>query len=198
MTRLAIETDYYRAGEGPDTSREVMPENVRNVILSRVDRLDGRLKGVLAAAAVIGRLFQRQVLQSLIDTEIDLHDTLSELEDRSLIYEERAIPEVEYGFNHVLTREAVYLSILPRRRRQLHERVAEVMESLYEHRLDEYCEHLAFHYARSGNRSKALRYLVKAGAKARRAYSNAEAIGYLRRALDLTDESSTDVDEQMH
>ncbi len=158
MTRLAIETDYYGAGESPDSTREVMPENVRSVILSRVDRLEERFKGVLAAAAVIGRLFQRQVLQSLMVTEIDLDDALSELEDRALIYEERAIPEVEYGFNHVLTQEAVYLSILPRRRRQLHERVAEAMESLYEHRLDEYCEQLAFHYARSGNRGKALRY----------------------------------------
>ena len=63
--------------------------------------------------------------------EAALDGALDELEDRQLIYEERAIPEEEYSFQHVLTQQTVYHNILRRRRTLFHREVAEALEHLY-------------------------------------------------------------------
>jgi tetratricopeptide (TPR) repeat protein len=151
--------------------------------MSRVDRLERESKQVLESASVIGRLFRRRLLGRLTQQEQALERALEELEDRQLIYQERAVPEEEFSFKHVLTQETVYGSILRRRRTVFHQQVAEAMEALYAEGLDEYYEQLAYHYERSDADEKTVEYLLKAGDKARRAYLNEEAMHYFQRAL---------------
>jgi len=109
------------------------------------------------------------------------------LEEHDLVYQERAVPEEEYSFKHVLMQETIYQGILRRHRAGLHQRVAEAMEALYRDGLPEHYEPLAYHYERSAAEEKAVEYLLKAGEKARRAYLNEDAIGYFRRALERLD-----------
>jgi predicted ATPase len=118
-----------------------------------------------------------------------LDDYLWKLEDHDLIYEERAVPELEYSFKHVLTQETAYQSLLACRRAAFHRKVAEGIETLYRERLEEFYEQLAYHYDESGDAEKTVEYLLKAGEKARRAYLNDEAIGYFQRALEGLDAS---------
>lgn len=166
-----------------------VPESVQSVILSRVDRLEQDVRQVLQSAAVIGRLFRRRLLARVTGQERELERALGELEDRALIYEERAIPEEEFSFQHVLTQETVYRNILRRRRADYHRAVAEALEELYRDSLDEYDEQLARHYDEAGVVEKAVAYLLKAGEKARRAYLNEEAIRAFRRVLELLEGS---------
>jgi predicted ATPase len=164
-------------------SELAVPESVQSVILSRVDRLEAEVKHVLQSAAVIGRLFRRRLVEQVAQKAGELDRALAELEDRQLIYEERAIPEEEYSFQHVLTQETVYHGILRRRRAVFHRQVAEALERLYIKSLDEFYEQLAYHYDQAGVVEKAVDYLLKAGAKARQAYQNEEALTYFQRAL---------------
>jgi adenylate cyclase len=161
-----------------------VPASVQSVILSRVDRLDARSRHVLQLASVIGRVFPQRVVARLLADQADLAGVLWELEERALVYQERAIPEVEYSFKHVLTREAVYHN-LPRRRRQaLHRQVAQAIEALYPDG-QEQSESLAYHYDRGSDVKRAVIYLMQAGEKAKRGYANAEALAHLNRRLEL-------------
>ena len=63
-----------------------VPESVRSIVLSRVDRLEEDLRRVLEAASVIGRLFRRRVLESVTQRGTDLGRALSELEEDGFIY----------------------------------------------------------------------------------------------------------------
>jgi tetratricopeptide (TPR) repeat protein len=171
-----------------------VPESVQSVIVSRVDRLDPPAKGLLQVAAVIGRLVPRRLLVEVLAASdpaslpaegMEVDRVLWELEDRQLIYQERAIPEEEYSFQHVLTQETVYGGILRRRRAALHGSVARAIERLHGESLDEYHEQLAHHYDRAGLPDRAVDYLLKAGEKSRRAYLNDEALAYFQRSLDL-------------
>jgi tetratricopeptide (TPR) repeat protein len=164
-----------------------VPESIQGVILSRVDRLEAEAKHVLQSAAVIGRLFRRRLLEHLAQQEVELDRALAELEDRQLIYEERAIPEEEYSFHHVLAQETVYHNILRRRRAVFHRQVAEAMERLYADSLEEYFEQLAYHYEQAGVQEKALEYLERAGDKAQAQYANAVAEGYYRDLVERLD-----------
>jgi tetratricopeptide (TPR) repeat protein len=87
----------------------------------------------------------------------------------------------------VLTQETIYASIPPPQRVTLHQQVAQAIEALYASGLDEQYDQLAYHYERGDNGAKAVEYLLKAGEKARRAYSNDAAAGYFQRALDRLD-----------
>ena len=166
----------------------IVPERVQSLILSRIDLLEPELKGALLAASVVGRLFRSRVLNLVLQGIADLDGLLRELERREIIYEERSIPEVEYSFRHVLTQEAAYESIALEARSRLHLRVADSLESLYQDKLDEQFEQLAFHYDRSGNADKALDYLLKAGEKAKRSSADIQAISHLSRGLSLIGE----------
>jgi class 3 adenylate cyclase/tetratricopeptide (TPR) repeat protein len=178
----------------PGIERVAVPERVQSVILSRVDRLEPDLKRVLQTAAVIGRLFRRPLLESMMlalgegmpgsPRPEGLERALWELEDRWLIHRERTLPEEEYSFRHVLIQETIYESILQRHRMVLHQRVAEAVEELYQANLHEYYEQLAYHYNLSGANMKAVEYLLKAGEKARSSYLNDEAVVYFQQALE--------------
>jgi len=168
-----------------------VPDTIQGVIMSRIDRLEEEVKYVLQCASVIGRLFRHRLLAYTSGRERELDQHLWRLEDRDLVYEERAVPELEYSFKHVLTQETAYQSLLARRRAAFHRKVAEGIEALYRERLEEFYEELAYHYDESGDVEKTVEYLLKAGEKARRAYRNDEAIRCFQRTFELLDASPT-------
>jgi len=162
-----------------------VPDTIQSVVLSRVDRLKEEARYVLQCASVIGRLFRYRLLDHLTAYENKLDGYLNDFEDRDLVYEERAVPELEYAFKHAFTQEATYQSILERGRRAFHHQVALGIEKLYQERLEDYYDELAHHYSRSDDPEKAIEYLLKAGEKAKRNYANDTAISYYQSVLDM-------------
>src|SRR5712691_11419920 len=73
------------------------------------------------------------------------------------------------------------------KREEYHERIGKAIEALYLERLEEYYEVLAYHYARSGNKDKAVEYLDLANQKAARANAMEEAKRYFDEAMKLLD-----------
>jgi tetratricopeptide (TPR) repeat protein len=74
---------------------------------------------------------------------------------------------------------------LSERRRLLHERAAAAIEGLGPGRVEDQLMEVAHHYSRSGNVGKGVEYLGRAGQRAARQAAHGEAVGCLRRALDL-------------
>jgi predicted ATPase len=62
---------------------------------------------------------------------------LTHLQAAEFLYETRLFPESEYTFEHALTHEVVYGSLLQERRRTLHARIVEALEGQYADRLAE-------------------------------------------------------------
>ena len=161
----------------------VIPETIQGVIMARIDRLHEDLKQVLKLAAVIGRTFFYRVLQSIATADRELDQHLAELQSLELIREKSRLPELEYFFKHALAQEATYESILLERRRQLHRQVAECIEALFAHRLEEFYGLLAYHYARAETWEKAQAYLFKVGDQAGRLAADAEALAHYQLAM---------------
>jgi tetratricopeptide (TPR) repeat protein len=80
-----------------------------------------------------------------------------------------------------------YDSLLLKRRKEIHGKIGEVIESLYPDRLEEYHELLAYHYERSANADKALQYLDLANQKAAKLNAMEEAKAYFDEAMALLD-----------
>jgi class 3 adenylate cyclase/tetratricopeptide (TPR) repeat protein len=164
-----------------------IPDTVRGVIVARIDRLDEELKELLRVAAVVGRSFLRSLLAAIAEHDRNVDAHLRDLQLLDLVRERRHLPELEYAFRHTLTQEAVYDSILLKRRRELHRAVARLVEELLVDRGAELYGLLAFHYARAEDWENAERCLLAAGDQAGGVAADAEALEYYRQALAAHD-----------
>jgi class 3 adenylate cyclase len=163
-----------------------VPATVQAILASRIDRLSTAEKELLQTLAVLGREFSSRLIKRVArKSDDELERMLSELQLAEFIYEQPAVGDVEYTFKHALTLEVGYNSVLVERRRLLHERAAQAIEGLFSDRLEDHLSELAHHYDRSGNVRKAVEYLGRAGRRAAQQTAHSEAVGYLKRALEL-------------
>ena len=117
-------------------------------------------------------------------SKLDLEGQLTRLENSDLV---RRLSEAElaYLFKHTLTQETAYESLLLKKRREIHLRVAQSYEQFYPDRLDEFAVLLAQHYGEAGDDAKTLEYETRAGDVAARRYANAEAFVAYSHALEI-------------
>lgn len=120
-----------------------------------------------------------------------LIDSLARLESAQLIRRGEGLDPslsgqiVEYHFKHSLTQETAYESLLLKRRREIHRRVAVAIERLYAESLDDSAALLAQHYCEAGDDDKTLEYSIRAGDLAMRIYANIEAVQEFSLAMDV-------------
>jgi predicted ATPase len=99
-------------------------------------------------------------------------------------------PDIEYIFKHALTQEVAYNGLFKKDRRELHERIGLVMEQLFNDRISEFYETLAFHFKKSQSIYKAVDYLIKSGKKSVRRYAVEESHEYYKDAFELLSNKS--------
>jgi tetratricopeptide (TPR) repeat protein len=92
---------------------------------------------------------------------------------------------LEYIFKNALTQEVVYNGLLKRERQEIHERTGLVMEQLFQDRLPEFHETLAFHFKQGQSVTKAVEYLKKAGQKSYSRCALDESNQFYKDAFDL-------------
>jgi predicted ATPase/class 3 adenylate cyclase len=161
-----------------------LPESLQAVLAARIDRLEADSRETLQAAAVIGRTFLYRILAAIREASDKLDAQLRALQRLELVQERSREPEREYSFRHALTQEAAYSSILQRKRRDLHLRVGEALETLFPDKTEELAAVIGHHYAEAGD-PRAVRYLKTAGDRALRLHALEEATSHYRRTLAL-------------
>ncbi|MBN1868383.1 AAA family ATPase [Candidatus Sumerlaeota bacterium] len=164
-----------------------IPDTVEGVVLARIDRLERKVKSVLQCASVIGQEFQHQILRQVTEVGRRLREHLESLIKGDYILRQTLIPEMVYIFRHIVLRDVAYGTMLEKRRREYHARVAEAIEILFPDNLDEYVELLAHHAERGESMDKAIRYLERAAAKSESLYSNRAAADFWERMLGCLD-----------
>ena len=99
-------------------------------------------------------------------------------------------------FKHALIQEVVYSSLLKKDRQAMHQQIGLVMEQVFDDRLPEFYETLAFHFRHSELSQKAVDYLRKSGRKSLKKYAVQESHQYYHRAFEILDQTLGDSDEE--
>jgi predicted ATPase len=162
-----------------------LPSSLHTLILSRIDQLTETQKTMLKAASIIGRLFKVSWLYRyypFLGSQELVKENLDRLAQIDLTPLDTPEPELAYFFKHIITREVAYESLAYTTRAQLHELLAQFIESLGE---EQNLNLLAYHYSLSGNKAKQLKYLQKAGDAAKAVYANEAALEYYQLLLPL-------------
>ncbi|MBI3456050.1 MAG: AAA family ATPase [Candidatus Rokubacteria bacterium] len=181
---LAGEPGRYRLTQ-PIQAIQV-PATVQAMLAARIDRLAPEDKRLLQVASVVGKDVPWVLLQTITDLPDEaLRRRLDHLQAAEFLYETGLYPDLEYTFKHALTHEVTYGGLLQERRRQLHARIVEAIETLHRDRLGEQIERLAHHALRGELREKAVHYLRQAGGKAAARSALQDARGWFEQALSV-------------
>ena len=161
-----------------------MPATVQAMLAARIDRLSPGDKQLLEAAAVIGKDVPFALLEGVVERpEAELQQALAHLQATEFLREGRLFPELEYTFNHALTHEVAYASLLQERRRALHLKILTTLERRRADGPTEETERLARHALGGDAWDKAARYLRQAGLRATTRSAYRAAVSWFEEAL---------------
>ena len=163
----------------------VIPDTLRDSLMARLDLLKSA-KPTAQIAAVLGRAFDYRLICGVSGRpQAEVARDLRALVDADFLRVQGQPPEAVYVFRHALIQDAAYDSLLRAQRRQHHERTAGYLEAQSLDIRDNQPEILAYHFARAGRASNAIRYWRIAGGKAAQRSANVEAAAHFQSALNL-------------
>lgn len=160
-----------------------IPITLRSTIGSRLRALDQTTRNALAFAAVSGREFDVEFLQQVAGLSRDTILLALRQACAEHVIDEVTSSSGSFRYHHALIRAMVYEDLLDNERRNLHIRVAELLEKMPP--TGSQLFELAYHWAEAGSPSKALDYNERAGDAATSIFAYCDAAKFYERALDF-------------
>jgi class 3 adenylate cyclase/tetratricopeptide (TPR) repeat protein len=180
---LFVEELTRTVAESQSPNRLAVPATLQDSLMARLDRL-GPAKEVAQIAATIGRQFAHALLAAVAPASPgELDSALARLTEANLVFPQNRAIEPTYSFKHALTRDVAYDSLLRARRRDLHERIARILEERFPALAEAEPEILAHHFGRADLPGPACHYCERAGDRAVAHSAYAEAVAHFDAAL---------------
>jgi class 3 adenylate cyclase/tetratricopeptide (TPR) repeat protein len=187
MLKMLVLADPAGGGDS-GASGQTVPATLHGLLTERLDRLPD-LGGVLDVAAVLGREFDRDLLDALDPLGGgELGPALSQLATHDVLHQLDG-PPVRCEFKHALLHEAAYSRVLRRRRQELHGRVAACLAERFPERVEREPQLVAHHWSYAGEPAEAARYWRTAGIRALERAAFIEGADHFRRGLQALEEA---------
>jgi len=165
---------------------QAMPPTIVGALHQRFARLSPTSIDHLRIAAIIGRTFDLALLAAIEAKEIEeVEEHLREAVHAHLVLDTQ---QGTMTFSHDSIRECLYAEVSTSRRRRLHGSIGQLLEERYASSRMLSVQHLAelaFHFARSPDRVKAIEYSHRAAVQALQTFAAEEAMIHYHTALDL-------------
>jgi len=182
--------DFARLSEGTLP----LPGRVSEAIETRVHRLNETTQEALRVAAVLGREFDLDLLDSVWGRgEEPALEALDDLLRHRLVEESIGPMGRDYAFTHHKIQEVVYAGIPRRHRQRAHAQAGLALERLCGAEPNDWASEMAFHLQEGARydetlTERAITSLLVAGDRAGGMYAHEEAVGHYQRALALLKE----------
>ncbi len=157
----------------------VIPETLAGPMAARIDRM-GSAKPVVQLAAVMGMEIRHDMLAAVSElSEGALAEALERLLAAELVVESAVEPGRVFSFRHALIRDASYNSLLLTNRREIHRRIAHVMEKQFPEFAASRPEIFAYHASEAGLAELAATQWQRASEGALARAANWEALAHI-------------------
>ena len=180
-----------------------VPENLHSLVAARIDALQPRARRLLITASILGRRFQRSLLEAVADldsaTAQGLLSTLIRLELLRVDEESGLASNGDLAFMQDVVREVAYRTLSRRQRRELHLAAADELEQTGGVEVIEIAaDHLLNAHRAAPDQPdapalarRAVAALRQAAARANALHARVPALTHLVDALELTDDQDT-------
>ena len=153
---------------------------------ARLDRMEGEQE-VAQLAATLGREFSYELMAAVATLdEADLHAELDKLVRAEILFQKGRPPGCTYIFKHALLEDALYNSLVKKRRQEFHGRAAAALETRFPQTVASRPELVAHHFTEAGLAENAIGYWLQAGLRSKERSADVEAIGHLTKGLALS------------
>ncbi len=162
-----------------DATCRLLPADLAELLLLRLDRLEDDARQLVRVSAVAGRRVSHELLATVSGLDAGrLDDALRQAVELSVLRPDGG----DYAFRHALLAEAVYEDLLPGERVRLHARYVEALRD--RHRAGTAAE-LAYHARRALDRETALAASVEAAREAMSVGGPTDAVRHYEHAIEL-------------
>ncbi len=163
-----------------------VPDNIYNVLLSRLDRLSPAARSLLQVAAVVGREFGLKTITAVMSgmAQAQVVSLLQALSKTEMIQQIRSGSDPRFIFQHALAHDVVYQSLPFARRQTLHAAIGDLLVARHQDNLKPLYPVLAYHYGQTDQYEEGLHYALAAAGDAAAIFAN-------RAAADLYKLAST-------
>jgi class 3 adenylate cyclase/tetratricopeptide (TPR) repeat protein len=166
-----------------------VPPTLEGLLTERLDRLPD-LGDVIDVASVIGREFERELLEALAPLgAADLDPALSLLTAQGVLRPVAGAGS-RFEFTHTLLQEAAYARLLRRRRQALHGLIADTLSTRFPGVAEREPEVVAAHWSAAAEPDRAVAFWRAAGVRALDRAAFQEAAEHFRRGLEALDEKT--------
>jgi DNA-binding winged helix-turn-helix (wHTH) protein/predicted ATPase len=172
-----------------------IPESVRQLIETQIDRLSPDERRVLESASVVGMECSSVAIAAGLDEQTGWVEEICEalthrhrfLSPATLVVLPDGTITPRYTFRHVVHLDVLYRLLAPMRRAQIHRRIGERGEIVYGDRVGEIAAELAMHFEQGRDGGRAVTYLLQAAENATDRSAHHEAAALARRGLAALD-----------
>jgi predicted ATPase/DNA-binding winged helix-turn-helix (wHTH) protein len=190
---LAQDHGHWRLTTVAADARAAVPESLRQMIETQLERLAPQERRMLEAASVAGREFSLTILATVLEEKIStVEQWCEELFQRDQFLRPcgtENLPDqsltARYRFIHALYQQVLYERIAEVRRIELHRQLGQRLEAIYGGRKDEPVAELAVHFERGRCYEQAVRYLWRAVDNANRRHAPEESAALLSKGLEV-------------
>jgi DNA-binding winged helix-turn-helix (wHTH) protein len=169
-----------------------VPDSLRQMIEKQIERLAPDDRQLLEAASVAGMEFPSAAVAGALGVDdIAVEERAEALVRRGSFIVSRGLGELpgrvveRFAFAHAAHQHVFYERVPPARRARLHQRIGERGEQIYGGRCGEIAYELAVHFEQARDLARSVTYLRMAAENAARRFANQEALGCLKKALEL-------------
>ncbi|MEM7332338.1 MAG: tetratricopeptide repeat protein [Chloroflexota bacterium] len=166
-----------------------IPTTINTLLLSRLDRLDQKIKNIIRSASVLGNQFELSVLEEVTGAPSDFKELIDIAEQHQIWF---AVNKRTYQFSNALLRDASYAMQLKSNIRELHRLASQAINKIYANDIQSHYAELAFHSHKGEQFAIASRWYELASEEAQSDFANNDALNYVTLGLELNLEQNVE------
>ena len=175
----------------------VFLDDLYGLVMSTIDSLASNARLIIDYASVIGYRFSFRILRELLAWP-DLKEHLDYLIAEGYVVLSSDGEDPVYIFRHNLLKDAAYQVLPVRKRKEIHQKVANLFERIYFDSLSAFYEDVARHYQACDRYGQAAKYFKLAGDKAKNLYAVDQALSFYEQVLKINNQMSAALPETLY
>ncbi|MBN2096994.1 MAG: HEAT repeat domain-containing protein, partial [Candidatus Omnitrophica bacterium] len=177
---------FYQDGlwQARGVTQASLPPFLKEAVQKRVIELDEEAKPVVAAAAVVGEVFDFNILCQLLEKDSGyVLEVIDRVVKQHLIVPEGPFQTDKFKFKSGVIRDVIYTGLETQKKQQLHRKLAQLEEKMHPDNIDSVAGTIGYHFDKAQDKDRASLYSNMLLEKATRMPTYDDVFNFLQQSM---------------